>query len=65
LEAFETALSITPNRFNAIYGAARAATLSNNRQKAAGYYRKLAGLGRHADSVRPELKEAKFHLECR
>jgi tetratricopeptide (TPR) repeat protein len=58
LEAFETALSITPNRFNAIYGAARAATLSNNRQKAAGYYRKLAGLGRHADSLRPELKEA-------
>jgi tetratricopeptide (TPR) repeat protein len=58
LEAFETALSITPNRFNAIYGAARAATLSNNRQKAAGYYRKLAELGRDADSVRPELKEA-------
>jgi tetratricopeptide (TPR) repeat protein len=58
LKAFETALSITPNRFNAIYGAARAATLSNNRQKAAGYYRKLARLGRHADSLRPELKEA-------
>jgi tetratricopeptide (TPR) repeat protein len=58
LEAFETALSITPNRFNAIYGAARAARLSNNRPKAAGYYRKLAELGRDADSVRPELKEA-------
>jgi len=58
LAAFETALSITPNRFNAIYGAARAATLSDNRQKAAGYYRKLAELGRHSDSVRPELKQA-------
>lgn len=58
LEAFETALRTTPNRFNAVYGAARAAGLSNNRQKAAAYYRKLAELGRYADSVRPELKEA-------
>jgi tetratricopeptide (TPR) repeat protein len=61
LEAFETALRTTPNRFNALYGAARAAALTDNRQKAAEYYRKLVVLGRHADSVRPELKEAKFH----
>jgi tetratricopeptide (TPR) repeat protein len=58
LAAFETALRTTPNRFNAVYGAARAATLSDNRQKAAGYYRKLVQLGRYADSVRPELREA-------
>lgn len=58
LEAFETALRTTPNRFNALYGAARAAALTGNRQKAAGYYRKLVEVGRHADSVRPELKEA-------
>ncbi|HKG61364.1 MAG TPA: hypothetical protein VKB05_16500 [Pyrinomonadaceae bacterium] len=58
LEAFETALRNTPNRFNALYGAARAAALTDNRQKAADFYRKLVELGRHADSVRPELKEA-------
>jgi tetratricopeptide (TPR) repeat protein len=58
LEAFEIALGNTPNRFNALYGAARAAALADNRQKAAGYYRKLVELGRYADSVRPELKEA-------
>ena len=58
LEAFETALRNTPNRFHALSGAARAAVLTNNPQKAAGYYRKLVELGRHADTVRPELKEA-------
>jgi tetratricopeptide (TPR) repeat protein len=58
LEAFETALRNTPNRFNALYGAARAAALTNNRQKAADFYRKLVELGRHTASVRPELKEA-------
>jgi tetratricopeptide (TPR) repeat protein len=58
LEAFETALRSTPNRFNALSGAARAATLAGNRQKALEYYRKLVDLGRNADSVRPELQEA-------
>jgi len=58
LEAFEAALRNTPNRFNALYGAARAAALADNRQKAASYYRKLVELSRHADSVRPELKDA-------
>jgi tetratricopeptide (TPR) repeat protein len=62
LEAFETALHNTPNRFNAIYGAAHAATLSNNRQKAVTYYRKLVELNRHADSVRPELNKATAFL---
>jgi tetratricopeptide (TPR) repeat protein len=62
LEAFETQLRYTPNRFNALYGAARAATLSNNRPKATGYYRKLVELSRLADSVRPELTEATAFL---
>jgi tetratricopeptide (TPR) repeat protein len=62
LEAFETALRNTPNRFNALYGAARAATLSDNRPKAVEYYQKLTEFCRHADSVRPELKEAMTFL---
>ena len=62
LEAFETALRTTPNRFNTVYGAARAATLSNKRQKAVDYYQKLVALSRSADSSRPEVKEAKEFL---
>lgn len=58
LAAFETALRYTPNRFNALYGAARAATLSNNRSKAIDYYQKLRESCRQADSSRPELKDA-------
>jgi tetratricopeptide (TPR) repeat protein len=62
LEAFETALRNTPNRFNALYVAARAATLNDNRQKAVEYYQKLLEFCRHADSSRPELKEAMTFL---
>ena len=54
MEAFETALRNTHNRFNALYGAARAAALSDNRPKAVEYYQKLTEFCRHADSVRPE-----------
>jgi len=62
LSAFETALRNTPNRFNALYGAARAAALSDNRSKAVEYYQKLVEFCRHADSSRPELKEAMTFL---
>ena len=62
LEAFEIALRNTPNRFNALYGAARAATLAGNRPKAAAYYRQLLKVCGHADTVRPELKEARAVL---
>lgn len=62
LDAFEISLRNTPNRFNALYGAARAASLAHKRQKAVDYYRKLVQLGRHADTPRPELKEATAFL---
>ena len=62
LAAFETALRNTPNRFNALYGAARAAALAGNRQKGAAYYRQLVALCRQADTVRPELNEAKSFI---
>lgn len=62
LEAFETALRNTPNRFNALHGAARAATLAGNRDKAAGYYRRLSEVCKYADTVRPEITEARDFL---
>jgi tetratricopeptide (TPR) repeat protein len=63
LRAFETSLQSSPNRFNGLYGAARAAALAGDRKKAEGYYKQLVALCRHADADRPELKEAKAFLK--
>ncbi len=62
LTEFETALRRTPNRFNAIYGAARAAKLMGDRKKATAFYSNLVELCRLADTIRPEIKEAKEFL---
>ena len=62
LQEFETALHIAPNRFNALYGAARAARLAADQKVAKNYYGKLMALCRHADSDRAEIEEAKRFL---
>jgi hypothetical protein len=69
LQEFETSLRTSPNRFNGLYGAARAARLAADqsklaadRTKAKSYYGKLVALARHADSIRPEVEEAKAFL---
>jgi tetratricopeptide (TPR) repeat protein len=62
LTEFETSLRTTPDRFNGLYGAARAASLAADQKKARSYYSKLMGLTRQADSSRPELAEAKAFL---
>jgi Tfp pilus assembly protein PilF len=62
LQEFETSLLSAPNRFNGLYGAARAAKLASDQKKAQTYYAKLVELCRHADSVRPEIEEAKAFL---
>ena len=62
LAEFETSLRSAPNRFNGLYGAARAAKLAGDTTKANTYYAKLVELCRHADSVRPEVEEAKAFL---
>ncbi|MBA2704204.1 MAG: hypothetical protein H0U60_10165 [Blastocatellia bacterium] len=84
LQEFETSLRSAPNRFNGLYGAARAARLaadkselSDNQNKPAAnrksakldyakraktYYGKLLVLCRQANSIRPELEEAKAFL---
>lgn len=62
LQEFETSLRSAPNRFNGLYGAARAANLAANRKRARAYYEKLVALCRLADSVRFELEEAKEFL---
>jgi tetratricopeptide (TPR) repeat protein len=59
---FETVLRTAPNRFNALAGAARAATLSGDDEKAKKYYTQLLGNCEKADGDRPELHDAKAFL---
>jgi predicted Zn-dependent protease len=59
LREFETSLVQAPNRFNGLYGAARAARLAGNQKAARNYYGKLLAVSRSADSTRSEIDEAK------
>ncbi len=62
LKEFEATHRVEPNRFKGLHGAARAAELSGDRDKARTYYANLLALSEKADSERPELKEAKAFL---
>jgi tetratricopeptide (TPR) repeat protein len=59
---YETALKISPNRFNALYGAAKAAMAAGNPAQASAYYKKLIASCGQTASGRPELLEAKAFL---
>ena len=58
--AFEQSLTNDPNRFRAIYGAARAARLAGDRAKAEKYFRQL--LAQAGASERPGIEQAKAAL---
>lgn len=60
---FERSLKRDPNRFRGIYGAARAAEASGNRQAARDYYARLETLTVNRDTERPELAQAKAFLK--
>ncbi|HXP46209.1 MAG TPA: tetratricopeptide repeat protein [Terriglobales bacterium] len=62
LAAFESALQRSPNRFNALYGAARAAQIAGQREKARQYYSALVAVSDPV-SPRPELRTAKSYLQ--
>jgi predicted Zn-dependent protease len=62
LVEFETSLRRVPNRFRSFSGAARAAELVGDREKAKAYYAKLVALADQADSDRPELAHARAFL---
>jgi hypothetical protein len=55
-------LQDSPNRFNGLFGAARAAELLGDKKSAAEYYAKLVTLTVNADSDRPELRKTKEFL---
>jgi hypothetical protein len=62
LTEYETSLISTPNRLRGLYGAARAAKATNQSEKAAAYFRKLAEMTKDADADRVEVSEAKASL---
>jgi hypothetical protein len=62
LKEYEAALQTAPHRFNSLYGAAHAAELAGNRQKARTYYTKLTSICRHATGRRSELQLATAYL---
>jgi hypothetical protein len=59
---FEATLRTAPNRFNTLSGAARAAKLSGDSEKAKSYYTKLLAICSQTDGDRPELKDARSLL---
>jgi tetratricopeptide (TPR) repeat protein len=65
LAEYEADLKVNPNRFNAVYGAARAAELAGAREKAARYYSQLVKDCSDGNSNRPELNLARSFTESR
>lgn len=59
LKEFEASFRNTPERFNGLYGAARAAKMAGDQKAARTYYSRLLALTREADSTRSEIDEAR------
>jgi tetratricopeptide (TPR) repeat protein len=62
LAEYESALRSSPGRLNATYGAARAAELVGNPEKAAALYHALLELAKEGDGRRAELHRAREYL---
>ncbi len=65
LAAFEATLQVEPNRFRALYGAARAAEAAGDAEVADQYYAQLLATAEQADTERPELAQARTYLAGR
>ena len=65
LKEYEKSLETSPNRFNSIFGAARAAEVAQDNVKARAYYEKLIVLSAHSDGSRPELQQSRKYLAKR
>jgi tetratricopeptide (TPR) repeat protein len=62
LKEFEAVQRNEPNRFRAVYGAARAAELAGDSETAKRHYVRLTSLAAKADTTRPEIEAAKKYL---
>jgi tetratricopeptide (TPR) repeat protein len=59
LTEYQTDLKLNPNRFNGLYGAARAAEAADKQKEASEYYALLLKVCDGSSSTRPELSRAK------
>jgi tetratricopeptide (TPR) repeat protein len=64
LEQYKIALERSPNRFNSLYGAARAAELTDNRDEAGIYYQKLLDLTADSEITLPGKEKAMEFLKA-
>ena len=64
LAEYEKSLRVDPNRFNGLYGAARAAELLGDAEKERSYYRQLVNNCDGAVEPRPELLHARQILQA-
>jgi tetratricopeptide (TPR) repeat protein len=62
IEAYEGALARSPNRFNSLYGAGRAAELAGEREAAESFYGQLLDICPDPTGERPELEHARAFL---
>ena len=65
LAEYETSLRTDPNRFNGLYGAAQAAELTQQKEKAASYFGQLLKNCDGIHSDRPEITQAKTLLAAK
>ena len=60
LKEYEGSLARAPRRLAGLYGAAEAAKLAGNAEKANRYYAELVGMTEKSDGARPEVKSARM-----
>jgi tetratricopeptide (TPR) repeat protein len=65
LAQYEAAMAKEPNRFRGLYGAARAAELAGDREKARTYYGRLMHQTGATDNDRAELRHARAFMSTR
>jgi tetratricopeptide (TPR) repeat protein len=65
LAAYEHSMQLEPNRFRGLAGAARAAELAGDKQKAQTYYRRLLQLAAKGDGERPVFAQARAFLDTK
>ncbi|MBL7742168.1 MAG: tetratricopeptide repeat protein, partial [Chitinophagaceae bacterium] len=63
LQAYENVLGKSPNRFNALSGAGRAAERSGNDPKAIVYYKQLLAITENVNTDRPELAAIRLFVK--
>jgi hypothetical protein len=65
LAAYEHSMRVEPNRFRGLAGAARAAEMAGDKEKARDYYTRLLALAAKGDGDRPILKTAQAFLSAK